>query len=48
MSTLNSTLRPTIMAASCCSYVDDINSELTRKRKEFNLPTADEFPLDQN
>lgn len=30
------------------SYVDDINSELTRKRKEFNLPTADEFPLDQN
>ena len=30
------------------SYIDSINAELTRKRQEFDLPTADEFPLDTN
>ena len=27
---------------SLSQYIDEINDELTRKRKEFNLPTADE------
>ena len=28
------------------SYLDEINSELSRKREEFNLPTLEDFPLD--
>ena len=28
------------------SYIDSINAELSRKREEFGLPTAEEYPLE--
>ena len=33
---------------SLSQYIDEINSEIERKRKEFNLPTADQVVMKDN